>query len=438
MANIFVAIQTSLSAAHRVVLFMLLFVVVLSCVGIILLLKTNADLEKKAKKAKEENEAKADQILRISHDVRGALNVIMGYSSMLEDQEDLSPEIREDMGKIYDSSRYLENLINDMTDVSKIEQGKVELNLQTVNGIEFLGSIAKFYAKEAKRKGINLEYSFDLTAGEYVVLDEVKSRRIYSNLLSNAIKYSQAGTCIKWTVKDEPLASDKVTMVSVIEDQGCGMSQEFMEKMFEPFTQEMNYQGNGPTGTGLGLAIVKSLVELMGGTISAESQLGVGTKFTIAMERNLGKAAEVTEEVGEAPVNVEGLMGKKVLLCEDRPLNMQIMTMMLERCGMEVTTATNGRQGVDKFKASPEGCFAAVIMDSRMPVMDGLQATKEIRKLKRSDAKTVPIVAVTGGIYDGLDHESSKAGVTEQLIKPVSQDQLSAVLSRLVCKKQDK
>lgn len=434
MANIFILQQISISITTKVVLFVLLLGLVVSSVAIVMLLKANSQLGKRAKKAQEDSEAKADQILRISHDVRGALNVIMGYSAMLQEQEDLGIEIREDMGKIHDSSRYLENLINDMTDVSKIEHGKMELDLQTVDGINFLETIAKIYEHDAKRKGIKLEYSFDLSAGEYLVLDVVKSRRIYSNLLSNAIKYSPEGTCVKWTVEDKAAEEGKVSLVSVIEDQGCGMSPGFMKRMFEPFAQELNYQGNGTIGTGLGLAIVKNLVELMGGTISAESTLGKGSKITITLERNLGRKVDVQGVEKVEPADTETLTGKNVLLCEDRALNRQIMTMMLEQSGMVVTIATNGKQGLDLFNASPEGYFAAVIMDSRMPVMDGLQAIQAIRKLKRSDAQNTPIIAVTGGIYEDLVEEYLSAGVTEQLIKPVSQQQLNMVLSRLVTK----
>ncbi len=434
MARLTIAILLTKSSTLWVVL--LLCLLLLSLFAVVVLAVANVKLRRREDRAVADSETKADQILRISHDIRGSLNVIMGFATVLKEQEDLAPQVREDMSKIEDSGRYLENLVNDLGDVTRMGQGRVELELETVNDIKFLEGIASFFGAEARRKDIELVTSFDLSAGQYVVMDSVKCRRIYSNLLSNAIKYSPAGTCIKWVVEERQLSDNRYVMVSTIEDQGCGMSPEFMRKMFDPFEQEMNYQSNESTGTGLGLCIVKSLVDLMGGTITVDSKIGQGTKFTVVMERRQGRAADMPQTQTDTEVEKTNyLEGKRILVCEDRPLNMQIMTMMLERYGMVVTSATNGKQGLERFKASPQDYFSAIIMDNRMPVMDGMQATAEIRSLLRPDAKEIPIVAVTGGIYDETSEEAYRAGVSEHLVKPVSQEQLYSVLSRLVREK---
>ena len=220
-----------------------------------------------------------------------------------------------------------------------------------------------------------------------------------------------------------------VKIVSRISDTGCGMSESFLERVFEPFAQEKNSLVNARQGTGLGLAIAKNIVEKMGGTISVESTIGIGTTFTIEFIRNCKQVNDKQNLAQEADDAKNILDGKKVLLCEDHPLNTLVATRLLEKIGMVVDTAENGVMGVKKFSESPENEYAVVLMDIRMPVMDGLEATTKIRALNRQDAKSVPIIAMTANAFAEDKELSKSVGMNEHLSKPIEPKILYKTLS---------
>ncbi len=225
------------------------------------------------------------------------------------------------------------------------------------------------------------------------------------------------------------LSANKVKFLMTISDTGCGMSEEFLEHIFEPFAQEQNSLVNARQGTGLGLAIAKSIVEKMGGTISVVSKIGLGTTFTIEFTRDCKSVNNTVAFAQEADDAKNILAGKKVLLCEDHPLNTLVATRLLEKVGMVVETAENGLIGVNKFSQSEENEFNVVLMDIRMPVMDGLEATTKIRALNRQDAKSVPIIAMTANAFAEDRSLSKSAGMNEHLSKPIEPNILYKTLS---------
>lgn len=258
-------------------------------------------------------------------------------------------------------------------------------------------------------------------------MDSLRTRQVYANLLSNAVKFSAFGSEIKWTVADTPAGDGKVMTISTVSDQGCGMSEEFMERMFMPFEQSSpTYVA---TGTGLGLPIVKNLIAMMGGTIGVESRPGKGTKFTVTLERKIG----VPRAESKDSRNFSGAFkGCRVLLCEDNDINADITKRLLTKADCEMDRAENGRTGVDKFAALEPGYYDAVLMDVRMPVMDGLETASAMRALDRPDAKGIPIIALSANAFDEDVRKSLAAGMNAHLAKPIDPQELYETLMKFI------
>jgi len=378
------------------------------------------------------NKAKSDFLSRMSHDMRTPLNAVLGFTALSKESRNLPPELANNLNKIDMSARYLLSIINDVLDMSKIESGKIELHEETVDYPKMLADIMEMFSGEAERQNIEISTSFTLPTKLYLVLDPLRMRQIYSNLLSNALKFSNPGTEIAWSVKAEQIEKDRYKITSVINDHGCGMSSKFMAHLFEPFSQEQNIHSSSTTGTGLGLAIVKRLIALMGGTITADSTLGKGTEFTLAIESQTGNPVQESEMQNRKNDMETILSGKRVLLCEDNLLNREIAGMMLNSRKVICETAENGEQGIEKFKLSVSGYYDAILMDIRMPVMNGIDAARTIRKLNHPDAKTVPIIAMTANAYDDDVKASLDAGMNAHLAKPIEPDKLFQTLADLM------
>jgi len=378
------------------------------------------------------NAAKTDFLSRISHDIRTPLNAILGFTAIARETPGLPPAVDDDLSKIDSSGRYLLSILNDVLDMSKIESGRIELHIQEVELKPFLVEVADTFAAQAELKGIELRTDFTVPKDTWVATDPLRTKQIYANLLSNAIKFSKAGSSIDWSVTAVGQDDGRVSVASRITDHGCGMSPAFMTHLYEPFSQEAGRQAADVQGTGLGLAIVKRLVDLLGGTIQAESTLGSGTTFTITGSMPAGHAAPPAAAPVDTDADDRTLAGKRVLVVEDNVLNQQIAVMLLGSRHMITEQATNGQAAIDMFAASPVGYYDLVLMDIRMPVLDGLKATARIRALERADAKTVPIVAMTANAYDDDVDESLKAGMDAHLAKPIEPAAMFKVLSRLL------
>jgi CheY-like chemotaxis protein len=315
--------------------------------------------------------------------------------------------------------------------MSRIEQGHIDLHEEPIHAPKFLDSVTALIRPVADQKNITVDIDLSEAKTEWLIMDRVRTRQIFVNLLTNAIKFSDPGSTINWTIADTNKRPGHIVIKSTVTDHGCGMSKEFQEELFKPFSQEHNKFSSSVTGTGLGLAIVSNLVTHMGGTVSVDSRLGEGSTFTVSIPCETGSGDLAAEEKSkEADLSI--LSGKRVLLCEDNDLNSQIAKRLLEKKGMTVTCAFNGQDGLDLFKAEKAGAFDAVLMDIRMPVMDGLETTRAIRALDSTYAKSIPVIAMTANAFADDVDESLKAGMDYHLIKPIEPDLMYSTLAHYI------
>ena len=391
-------------------------------------IKRSEELAKALDAAVLANKSKTDFLSRMSHEIRTPMNAILGMSRLGEEatQDESVVTYFKDINA---SGNYLLGLINDILDMSRIEQGKMDIINKYEEAEEMIRSVEVVIRPLAEAKNINFKINTSGEIPQWVHLDKLRAQQVYINILNNAVKFTEPGGKIDWDINSEMIAENKVKFVMNISDTGCGMSESFLERIFEPFAQEQNSLVNARQGTGLGLAIAKSIVEKMGGTISVVSKIGIGTTFTIELMRDCKQVNTAVNSSQETEDLKTILDGKKVLLCEDHPLNTLVATKLLEKVGIAVVTAENGLIGVNKFADSEENEFNAVLMDIRMPIMDGLEATTKIRALNRQDAKSVPIIAMTANAFAEDRSLSKSAGMNEHLSKPIEPHLLYKTLS---------
>lgn len=379
------------------------------------------------------NAAKTDFLSRMSHDIRTPMNAIIGITALALDETDNPAAVKENLSKINSASHFLLGLINDILDMSKIEDGSVELHREVYAYGDFIGNLRTMFEPMCEQKGIALHI---VESARYpsVMADKVRLNQIFFNIFSNAVKYTKKGGSISYHEENIRVQDNVITCDFIIADTGIGMSREFQEHMFQPFTQENNEFTAQVQGTGLGLSITKSLVELMGGEIEIDSEPGRGTsiKVTLSFEVALGREVDETKKRQQEELDEVILENRRILLVEDHPLNTEIAKRLLEKKKMIVFTADNGRNGVDKFASSDVGFFDAVLMDIRMPEMDGLTATRKIRELEREDARRVPIIAMTANAYEEDVRLSREAGMDSHLSKPIKPDKLFQLLSEML------
>lgn len=381
-------------------------------------------LEEALSNAQKASGAKAEFYSRMSHDMRTPMNGILGMADLSEDETDVAI-LKENMKKIRESGEYLLSLVNDTLDIQRIESGKLILEPQIVSTTDIVDNILDMVRVTAKTKDVNLKFSYGNTdLNWYIRADALRLKQIFINLLSNAIKFTPEGGTVAFEFKliaREGMISHDVIYVR---DTGIGMSKEFLANgIFKPFSQESNAVSSNYAGSGLGLSIAKSLVELMGGRIEVESELGVGTTFAVYLDferveekeaKGLLKAKKKEKE------NVStSLQGKKVLLAEDHPLNAEIAKKLLQKVGCEVSWAKDGKEAVALFEKTPAHSFDVILMDIRMPNMDGLEAAKKIRSLSNEDAARIPIIAMTANAYEEDIKASIQAGMNAHLGKPI-------------------
>lgn len=387
------------------------------------------------KKQEEANRAKSEFLARMSHDMRTPLNVIMGMSHIAGENDNPADTV-DCLEKINISSEFLLGLINDVLDMEYIESGKMTLHPVPYSGKEFTQYITAVIKPLCVQKNIDFKYTFDGASDDFVVIqDKLRINQIYFNLLSNAVKFTPEGGKIKFHSHFTKTDHNTLVIDVTISDTGIGMKPEFMVHMFEPFTQEGQVIKPIGEGTGLGLSIVKRLCDLMKMTISVQSELGKGTVFTLRGEYELASEKAI-ESANARNLSVSAdasvLKGRTLLVCEDHPLNQEIIKRLLEKKGAMVVVADDGRRGVGAFENSAPGFFDAILMDVRMPVMDGLEATRAIRSLNRTDAGTIPIIALTANAYDEDVQKCIAAGMNAHLTKPLNPQNLYNVFAELM------
>lgn len=380
------------------------------------------------------NDAKSTFLASISHDMRTPLNGILGFTDLALNTEDQLKR-KEYLTKIAASGQLMLNLVNDVLDLSKIESGKLDLNKEVFAVKDFLDSLMASVQQSAIDKDITL--TSDIQTGNFVYIREDKTRlqQIMLNIISNAVKYTLRGGHVHIVVKNHPTDQQGHNTLFTVTDDGIGMSREFLAHVFEPFSQEHAKEAEGVESTGLGMSIVKRIINLMGGGIEVQSSKGKGTTFTVslAVENVEGGAADrsTTEELDYA-----ALQGKRILVCEDNKMNVEILQVLLKSQGMLVETADNGQLAVEKFAQSQTGYYDAIIMDIRMPVMDGLEATKAIRALDKVDAQAVPIIANSADVFKEEVERFLAAGMNNYVPKPIDKKRLYETLCEELEKRQ--
>ena len=384
--------------------------------------------------AESATKATTEFLSRMSHDMRTSMNTIIGLTALSLDEKNLSSTLKENLSNIQGAGNFLLGLVNDILDMSKIEAGAVNIKREPYYYADFQTKLKSMFVPQCRAKNITFIFD-DLTISSCVLTDKLRLDQIFFNILSNAVKFTPENGTITYKRANLAIDDKHVAADYIITDTGIGMTEEFLEHVFQPFVQEDNSYSSELKGSGLGLSIAKNLTELMGGTFKIESKKNIGTKVTVHLEFELCRTQPLlSENAKESALNVvDALRGKHVLLVEDHPLNAKIATKLMEKKGIIVSWAKNGKEAVNTFANAAKDCYAAVLMDIRMPVMDGLSATKAIRNLDRADAKKVPIIAMSANAYVEDVEKSLQAGMDAHLAKPVEPNKLYEALIKYCC-----
>lgn len=384
-----------------------------------------ARLKEEARRAESANVAKTEFLQRMSHDIRTPINGILGLVEIGEYFREDPEKQSECRRKIRDTSHLLLELVNEVLDMGKLESGEMVLEEIPFDLIPLLDAVGVPLEQTAKSRGIRMEWQPREVQHTALVGSPIHLKRLLMNLVSNAVRYNKDNGSVTLSCRELETKGNTAWFEFTCADTGIGMSEEYQQHLFEPFTQEHCTARSTYGGTGLGMPIAKSLVDKMGGEITFTSKLGEGTTFRVILPFRICQPGELPPQAAKAPAPDE-LQGMRLLLVEDNTLNMEIAAFMLENAGAELTKAQNGQEALDIFRESPVSFFDAILMDVMMPVMDGYQATRAIRALERPDAAAVPIVAMTAHAFADDRQRAYEAGMTAHLAKPLE----SAVLIR--------
>ena len=389
--------------------------------------KLNEKLEIALKKAEDASLAKTSFLNNMSHDIRTPMNVILGYAQLMENElngKDI-PEALEHLEKLQQSGNLLLSIINNVLDMARIESGRMEIDENYCRIEDVWKSLFAVFDEKARKKNISLHYTMNVEH-EHVLTDVTKVKEILVNILSNAIKYTPAGGSVMVYVDELPCDESGYMIVRIrISDTGIGMSQDYLTKIFEAFTREKNTTKSKIAGTGLGMSIVKNYVDLLGGTIDVESELGKGSTFTVTLKHRIAdERYYVKKHIEESGTGNEILEGRNILLAEDNDLNAEIAEAILERAGLRIERVENGIQCVNRILKMPAGTYDMIFMDIQMPEMDGYKATQAIRNLPDKDKACIPIIAMTANAFAEDKRKTMEAGMNAHLSKPLNVPEL--------------
>lgn len=391
--------------------------------------------------AEQANNAKTEFLSHMSHDIRTPLNAVIGMTTIARAYTGNEDKIKECLDKITISAKYLLSLINDILDMSKIESGKVTLNEEVFSMKEIIENITTVTSAQIEEKQQKFEARIREDVQEFYIGDVVRMNQILMNLLNNAIKFTPQNGTISFIVTSVKQSNDEMFIRFEIKDTGIGMSEEFMQRAFDPFVQASDSKGKVLEGTGLGLPIARNLVHLMGGHISVSSIADKGSTFFVELPFKVTEKKEIIKkengvlEEKECKTNLP--KGLKILVAEDNDINLEIIQTLLEMEGFIVESAENGEAVLEKFETSEINYYDLIFMDIRMPFMDGLEATRRIRACKKVDAKTIPIVAMTANAFTEDIHAAKKAGMDGYLVKPLDMSLVLKKMEEVLKKKED-
>ena len=393
--------------------------------------KYKAELLIAAKKAEAANEAKTEFLQRMSHDIRTPINGIRGMVNMADHYADDMEKQTEYRTKVKEASNLLLELVNDVLDMSKLESGEVVLEESPFNLSSIFREVFNVIEQMAAEQNIRIVWEKKEIIHRDLIGSPMYVKRVMMNILSNAVKYNRENGQIYISCREISSEQPEMTIMEfVCRDTGIGMTDEFQKHIFEPFAQEHTGSRTKFTGTGLGMPITKKLVEKMGGTVTFESEKGVGTTFVIRVPFKIDLDADKREEQTDA--SEKSIKGLHILLAEDNELNMEITEFVLQNEGADLTKAWDGQEAVELFRNSEPGEFDVILMDIMMPVMDGYEAAKMIRFLDREDAKEIPIIAMTANAFTEDRIKAKAAGMDEHVAKPVDVELLIKVIHKLV------
>ena len=397
--------------------------------------KLNDKLEIALKKAEDASLAKTRFLNNMSHDIRTPMNAILGYAQLMEEElkeKDL-PETSDHLEKLQQSGNLLLSIINNVLDMARIESGRMEIDENYGRIEDIRQTLFEIFEDEAKKKNLALHYTINVEH-ENILTDTTKVKEIFVNILSNAVKYTPAGGSVMVDIDELPCEEPGYMIVRTrVSDTGIGMSQDYLSKIFEAFTRERNTTKSKITGSGLGMSIVKKYVDLLGGTIDVESELGKGSTFTVTLKHRIADESYYVKKHAENPESCsEILEGRNILLAEDNDLNAEIAEAILERAGLKTERVEDGIQCVNRIMQMPVGTYDVILMDIQMPKMDGYKATQEIRNLPDKDKACIPIIAMTANAFEEDKREAIAAGMNEHIAKPVQADKLLSILSEVI------
>ena len=394
--------------------------------------KLNDKLEIALKKAEDASLAKTRFLNNMSHDIRTSMNVILGYAQLMENElkgKDM-PETLEHLEKMQQSGNLLLSIINNVLDMARIESGRMELDENYCRIEDVRKSLFAVFDEKARKKNIALHCTMNVEH-EHVLTDVTKVKEIFVNILSNAIKYTPSGGSVMMSVDELPCDEPGYMIVrNRVSDTGIGMSQDYMTKIFDAFTREQNTTKSKIAGTGLGMSIVRKYVDLLGGTIDVESELGKGSTITVTLKHKIAdESYYVKKHIEESGKGSEILEGRNILLAEDNDLNAEITEAILERAGIKTERVEDGIQCVNMLEKMPAGTYDMILMDIQMPKMNGYKATQAIRRLPDKDKACIPIIAMTANAFEEDKRDALAVGMNGHIAKPIELDKLLSMLA---------
>ena len=394
--------------------------------------QTTLAVEAALEVAEKASKAKTDFLSNMSHDIRTPMNAIIGITTLMKNELHQPEKLAEHLAKLETSGRLLLGIINDILDMSRIESGKVTLNVEKMNLPQQISQLDSIIHQQAGQRRQTFTVN-TLVQHENVLADPNRLNQVLMNILSNAVKYTPTGGHIRLEVEELTHTEHYAKYRFVVQDDGIGMSEDFQKTLFDPFTREEKSGINKVQGTGLGMAITRSIVDLMGGSISVESASGKGTRFEVVLELPIDIETDTAQKVQALPEEedaVSPLSGMKFLCAEDNAINAEILQLLLETKGASCTICPNGQEIVDAFASVRPGEYDMILMDVQMPVMDGLEATRRIRNGENPLGRTIPILAMTANAFLEDMQKSKEAGMDEHLSKPVDISALEQVVKR--------